>query len=558
MVSSKKRKSDGVNKGDGLNARSSGSKSKKNSSNKANLKDAAKKDAEVHEISESSSSEGRRDEPKESNGGVVVSEDAKMIRFPMNRIRRIMRSDNSAPQIIMQDAVFLVNKATELFIERFSEEAYGSSVKDKKKFIHYKHLSSVVSNEERYEFLADCVPEKLKAEVALEEWERSMTDLIPMASQTLLYDTNGVQEHQESIDERVLVTTEKGLTIETIQENDEDIDAETLQEPMREANKAAFDWFISSPQLDHMKISFSPSETLPGSDLKMKSSFQLVPETTAGADSDKDSFVIMMETFPKTTVDVFALVLESGGSKSHDSVLSKPLNTTQNAICVLLPEYDNLGRLLTTALLVLWVFVGSNYGGRLGDFWESNKPLMLAQGLEITELDEELPGHKLSNSGNNNMLIFWDVLAPPNKLEIWCAEVSLERHKETCEIRGNILSFSILPQWLTRVTGFDFFKLTTSSKTASTMETESESDLQDYRSCAFDSRSGGEKLKGAFTPSRFTQGPRTIASVLSETPLALVEIVETDALKLETGEAPEVMETKAELKKHIQRQIQFR
>lgn len=111
-MSSKKPKSDGVNKGDGLNARSSGSKSKKNSSNKAKLKEAAKKDAEVHEISESSSSEGRRDEPKESNGGVVVSEDAKMIRFPMNRIRRIMRSDNSAPQIIMQDAVFLVNKAT--------------------------------------------------------------------------------------------------------------------------------------------------------------------------------------------------------------------------------------------------------------------------------------------------------------------------------------------------------------------------------------------------------------------------------------------------------------
>ena len=38
------------------------------------------------------------------------------------------------------------------------------------------------------------------------------TIVIPMASQTLLYDTNGVQEHQESIDERVLVTTEKGLS----------------------------------------------------------------------------------------------------------------------------------------------------------------------------------------------------------------------------------------------------------------------------------------------------------------------------------------------------------
>lgn len=41
--------------------------------------------------------------------------------------------------------------------------------------------------------------------------------------------------------------------------------------------------------------------------------------------------VIMMETFPKTTVDVFALVLESGGSKSHHSVLSFSLNSTQNA-----------------------------------------------------------------------------------------------------------------------------------------------------------------------------------------------------------------------------------
>ncbi|XP_018466202.2 F-box/kelch-repeat protein At4g39560-like isoform X1 [Raphanus sativus] len=78
-----------------------------------------------------------------------------------------------------------------------------------------------------------------------------------------------------------------------------------------------------------------------------------------------------------------------------------------------------------------------NYGGRMGDNWEANKPLMLEAGLEITELDEKLPGHKLSNSGNN-MLIFWDVLAP-NKLEIWCAEVSLVRHKETCQIRGNIV-----------------------------------------------------------------------------------------------------------------------
>ncbi|KAG2266026.1 hypothetical protein Bca52824_073105 [Brassica carinata] len=64
-----------------------------------------------------------------------------------------------------------------------------------------------------------------------------------------------------------------------------------------------------------------------------------------------------------------------------------------------------------------------NYGGRLGDLWESNKPLMQAAGFEITELDENFPGHKLSNSGPN-MLIFWDA----------CSS-----HKDTCQIRGNIL-----------------------------------------------------------------------------------------------------------------------
>ncbi|VVA90441.1 unnamed protein product [Arabis nemorensis] len=216
MVSSRKSskekqpRSDGVNNTGGRSKRSSGANTKKKTLNKVNSGGNVKKEPEVYEISESSSSdsveEPRCDMPEKSNGVVVSKgrngkgvaipakrrkngeeddggdvtggvEDAKTFRFPMNRIRRIMRTDNSAPQI-MQDAVFLVNKATEMFIERFSEEAYESSVLDKKKFIHYKHLSSVVSNEERYEFLADCVPEKLKGEVALEEWEKAMTDAV--------------------------------------------------------------------------------------------------------------------------------------------------------------------------------------------------------------------------------------------------------------------------------------------------------------------------------------------------------------------------------------------
>ncbi|CAN6881316.1 unnamed protein product [Brassica oleracea] len=68
---------------------------------------------------------------------------------------------------------------------------------------------------------------------------------------------------------------------------------------------------------------------------------------------------------------------------------------------------------------------------------DRREELMLALGLGRLEIDEIFPGHKLSNSGPN-MVIFWDVLAP-HKLEIWCAEISLERRKDKGEIRENIV-----------------------------------------------------------------------------------------------------------------------
>lgn len=119
-----------------------------------------------------------------------------------------------------------------------------------------------------------------------------------------LYDISGIQEHQESEAETESIKTwtngnllglkpsKPKIVAATIPENDEDLDVE---------DKAPFDWFTSSPPLDHMKISFNPSETLPRSEMKLKlpdeytfSSFQLVPETVAtslpDSDSDKDSF----------------------------------------------------------------------------------------------------------------------------------------------------------------------------------------------------------------------------------------------------------------------------
>ncbi|KAL5552405.1 hypothetical protein UlMin_002581, partial [Ulmus minor] len=63
----------------------------------------------------------------------------------MERIRRIVRSEDSDLRI-SYDAIFLVNKATEKFLEKFCEEAYTSSVKDRKKSIAYKHLHPLCPN----------------------------------------------------------------------------------------------------------------------------------------------------------------------------------------------------------------------------------------------------------------------------------------------------------------------------------------------------------------------------------------------------------------------------
>ncbi|XP_062014876.1 DNA polymerase II subunit B3-1 [Rosa rugosa] len=97
---------------------------------------------------------------------VEEKEDVKSYTFPMERVKRIIRAEDSDLRI-SSDAVFLVNKATEKFLEKFSEDAHKCCVKDRKKALAYKHLSSVVCKQKRYEFLSDFVPEKIKAGDAL-------------------------------------------------------------------------------------------------------------------------------------------------------------------------------------------------------------------------------------------------------------------------------------------------------------------------------------------------------------------------------------------------------
>ncbi|CAN7033279.1 unnamed protein product [Brassica rapa subsp. trilocularis] len=77
----------------------------------------------------------------------------------------------------------------------------------------------------------------------------------------------------------------------------------------------------------------------------------------------------------------------------------------------------------------------------------ASKVVSYGWSLPSLDLDGIFPGHKLSNSGPN-MLLFWD--CPANKKwEIWCAEISLQRRKETGEIWGTV-------EWSEAVTTIDY------------------------------------------------------------------------------------------------------
>ncbi|CAA7398983.1 unnamed protein product [Spirodela intermedia] len=92
--------------------------------------------------------------------------------FPMSRVRRLIAGSesaggNSSNLRTTLDSVFVINQAAKLFLEEIAEDAHAQATRERKKSVYYKHLSTTVGHEKRYEFLSDFVPEKVRAEGAL-------------------------------------------------------------------------------------------------------------------------------------------------------------------------------------------------------------------------------------------------------------------------------------------------------------------------------------------------------------------------------------------------------
>ncbi|XP_018305992.1 chromatin accessibility complex protein 1 [Mycetomoellerius zeteki] len=82
----------------------------------------------------------------------------KELRLPISRVKTIMKSSPSV-DTVGQDGLYLVTKATELFIHYLSEEAHMQS--NKGSSLDYKHLAEVVQTNDTLEFLREIMPRKI-------------------------------------------------------------------------------------------------------------------------------------------------------------------------------------------------------------------------------------------------------------------------------------------------------------------------------------------------------------------------------------------------------------
>uniref|UniRef100_A0A1B6LUM2 Chromatin accessibility complex protein 1 n=1 Tax=Graphocephala atropunctata TaxID=36148 RepID=A0A1B6LUM2_9HEMI len=82
---------------------------------------------------------------------------SKELQLPISRIRTIMKSSPDVENI-SQDALYLITRATELFIQYLARESYKLC---ETKELDYKQLAEVVQTSDNMMFLREILPRKI-------------------------------------------------------------------------------------------------------------------------------------------------------------------------------------------------------------------------------------------------------------------------------------------------------------------------------------------------------------------------------------------------------------
>ncbi|XP_075706352.1 DNA polymerase epsilon subunit 4 isoform X2 [Rhinoderma darwinii] len=76
----------------------------------------------------------------------------KLVKLPMSRVKALMKSDPDV-SLASQEAVFIISKATELFIETIAKDAYVYAQRGKRKTLQRKDLDNTIDAFDELAFL---------------------------------------------------------------------------------------------------------------------------------------------------------------------------------------------------------------------------------------------------------------------------------------------------------------------------------------------------------------------------------------------------------------------
>ncbi|PBC26554.1 DNA polymerase epsilon subunit [Apis cerana cerana] len=106
------------------------------------------------ELNESTSSTGKENpqEEIENNARIDEEQKEKLVKLPLGRIKTIIKMDPEV-HMVNQEAVFLITKSTELFIDSLAKESYKYTAQMKKKTIQKRDVESAINNIDALVFL---------------------------------------------------------------------------------------------------------------------------------------------------------------------------------------------------------------------------------------------------------------------------------------------------------------------------------------------------------------------------------------------------------------------
>ncbi|KAF7399280.1 hypothetical protein HZH68_007872 [Vespula germanica] len=113
-------------------------------------------EGELNESNISNGVENLQDSQEETDTALQADEEQreKLVRLPIGRVRNIIKMDPDV-NLVNQEAVFLIAKSTELFIDSLAKEAYKYTVQTKKKTIQKRDIENAINNVDALVFLEE-------------------------------------------------------------------------------------------------------------------------------------------------------------------------------------------------------------------------------------------------------------------------------------------------------------------------------------------------------------------------------------------------------------------